>query len=357
MKNYFAFATDHTGSMSHIARQAAADYNSLIESVKSNASKHNIDTIVSHVKIGHSDGFHSTTTAPTVRLRNSSLAGLKPIHESEYDTRAGSTRLFDTVVECINILKSVPDYNDADVSFVVMITTDGGDNASRTSGTQLARMINELQSTDKWTFVFRVPRDGVRTLTSMGIPSDNILAWEQSAQGVQAATAATSSAMDSFYQARTTGTRATRSFYANMASVKPEQVKAVLEDVSTKVTLYPVAQAEHDMQIRDFVEKRTGKALLKGAAFYQLTKSEDKVQASKKICIRDKQSNAIYYGTAARQLLGIPLYDDIRLKPDNLGQYDVFIQSTSVNRKVQAGSHILYWADVGVAYKEGPSAR
>jgi hypothetical protein len=239
-----------------------------------------------------------------------------------------------------------------------MITTDGGDNASRTKGPQLARMIAELQATDKWTFLFRVPQDGYRTLTSMGIPADNILVWETSAKGMQAATTANTQAMDSFYTTRSTGVRATRSFYANMKDVKPEEVKAVLEDVSAKVTLWPVQSNEHEMQIRNFVEKRLkGQPMKKGAAFYQLTKSEDEVQASKKICIRDKQTNAIYYGPAARQLLNIPAYQNIRLKPDNLGQYDIFIQSTSVNRKVQANSQILYWEDVGVSYKEGPSAR
>jgi hypothetical protein len=258
MKNYFAFATDHTGSMSHIARQAAADYNSLIESVKANAAKHNVDTIVSHVKIGHAaPGSYNATSAPTVRLRNSSLSALQPIMASEYDTKAGSTKLFDSVVECINIIKSVPDYNAEDVSFVVFITTDGGDNASRTSGTELARMIAELQSTDKWTFVFRVPRDGYRALMQMGIPSDNILVWDtSSAKGMETATAADEQAMDTFYQARSAGQRSTRSFYANMKDVKPEEVKAVMEDVSQKVTLIPVAQVEHEMQIRDFVEKR-----------------------------------------------------------------------------------------------------
>ena len=56
-----------------------------------------------------------------------------------------------------------------------------------------------------------------------------------------------------------------------------------MEDISTQVTLLPVAEVEHEMQIRDFVEKRTKKPLLKGAAFYQLIKSEDKVQGYKKI--------------------------------------------------------------------------
>lgn len=351
-KQYIAFSTDHTGSMRSRIKPAVADYNMTVESTKAAAAANNIDTIVSHVKIGHRGN-----AAPHIAIRNSSLTALSTMSAADYDADAGETRLFDTVATCVDVLKNVPDYNDPDVSFLVMINTDGGNNAGRMSGRECAKMIQELQSTDKWTFVFRVPRGEAHNLVRLGIDEGNILEWETTTKGMETATAQNAQAMNSFFQARAAGTRATRSFYANLKDVKSEDVKAVMVDVSTKVALLPVAEAEHEMQIRDFVEKRTGKPLLKGAAFYQLTKSEDKVQASKKICIRDKKSNAIYYGDAARQLLGLPQYSDVRLKPDDLGNFDVFIQSTSVNRKVQKGSHILLWEDVGVAYKEGPSAR
>lgn len=353
-KTYFGFATDHTGSMSTLRRQAARDYNATIESVKQSAASTGQDVIVSHVMIG---GNHRVE--PQVALRNSSLNALKPIPEASYDTSAGATLLFDSVVELINVLKQAPDRDDPNVAFAVMITTDGGDTSSRTSAPQLARMIDELQKSDRWTFVFRVPSEReAHNLQRMGIPDGNIMVWSTTSQGMEVATQQNTQAMQQYFTARSTGVRSTKSFYANMKNVTTEDVKATLEDVSAKVTLWPVQTTEHEMDIRSFVEKRLkGGALKKGAAFYQLTKSEDKVQGTKKICIRDKATNAIYYGPAARQLMGVPLHSDVRLKPDDLGKFDVFIQSTSVNRKVQSGSQILYWEDVGVSYKEGPSAR
>lgn len=353
-KQYIAFATDHTGSMGSRKKPAAADYNALIEGVKAASAANGIDTIVSHLKIGHSGH-----PAPYINIRNSSLAALKPLTLAEYDTDAGETQLFATVLLAIEVLKAVPDYADPDVSFLFLMNTDGGANGGdERLGPKVAAMINELQATDKWTFAFRVPRGYSSTLTRLGIDEGNIMEWELSTQGLQTATAQNTEAMNSFYQNRAAGVKSTRSFYANMKNVTTEEVKASLEDVSAKVTLWPVQTTEHEMDIRSFVEKRLkGGALKKGAAFYQLTKSEDKVQGTKKICIRDKATNAIYYGPAARQLMGVPLHSDVRLKPDDLGKFDVFIQSTSVNRKVQSGSQILYWEDVGVSYKEGPSAR
>ena len=97
--------------------------------------------------------------------------------------------------------------------------------------------------------------------------------------------------------------------------------------------------------------------MLRGAAFYQLCKTEPKVQANKRIAIRDKQSGTVFTGDAARRMLALPTIGTVRLAPDELGEWDVFIQSTSVNRKLDANTQLLYWKGVGKAFQEGPSAR
>jgi hypothetical protein len=56
-------------------------------------------------------------------------------------------------------------------------------------------------------------------------------------------------------------------------------------------------------------------------------------------------------------MLALPTIGTVRLAPDELGDYDVFIQSTSVNRKLDKGTQLMYWPGVGVAFKEGPSAK
>jgi len=83
---------------------------------------------------------------------------------------------------------------------------------------------------------------------------------------------------------------------------------------------------------------------VKGCAYYQLSKSE-KVQASKQIAIRDQVTGKIYSGIAARTMLGLPSGSEVRLAPShtlqNGSQYEVFIQSSSVNRKLAGGTSIL----------------
>jgi len=106
-----------------------------------------------------------------------------------------------------------------------------------------------------------------------------------------------------------------------------------------------------EWQIRDFVEDRmsrnktfgrqAGGVYGVGLAYYQLTKPED-VQPAKDLVVRDKSSGAIYGGHEARALIGMPTSARVRVKPGNFGNWDIFIKSTSVNRKLVRGTDVLY---------------
>jgi hypothetical protein len=340
MKNYVGISRDHSGSMHGIALAAGRDYNDNIASIKEGAVEHSIDTIVSVVKCG------AGRPASVVReVVNSNVQMLKPIEDGEYVADGNSTPLFDSVGDLIEQLQAVPDAADPEVSFIVMVITDGEENSSKKwSGASISRKIKELQATDRWTFVFRVPRGGRRTLVGYGIPDGNILEWDQTTKGVQAATAATRSAVKSFYAARATGAKSTDKFYADLSTVSLNEVKSALVDISNQVDVYVVGKANSGVQIKDFVEAQ-GITFSKGCAFYQLSKTEE-VQDYKQIAIRDKQKGAVYSGFAARDMLGLPQSGTCKLAPGQHGQYEIFIQSTSVNRKLVENTNVMVWSNV-----------
>jgi hypothetical protein len=341
MKNYIGISRDHSGSMSMIAMAAARDYNDNIDSIKEGSTEHKIDTIVSVVKCG--TGRPAKNVMDVV---NSNVTVLKPL--TNYVADGNCTPLFDSVMMLIDQLSSVPDANDPDVSFVVMTITDGQDNASVTSGPKLAKRIKELQATDRWTFVFRVPKGDKRALVQLGIPEGNILEWEQSERGVQQATVATRSAFKGFYAARSTGVKSTSKFYVDPSAVSLKEVKANLVDISKQVTVYEVDAAWDGSQIRDFVEAQ-GVTFTKGCAFYQLVKTET-VQEYKQIAVRDNATGAVYSGYAARDLLGLPHYGEVKVAPamQQNGKYEIYVQSTSVNRKLTKGMGLMIWVGVTV---------
>lgn len=348
MKTYIGLSRDHSGSMKSIARAAVRDYNSKIATIKEAALASKQDTIVSVVECG----WGSTSDVRRV-ITNSTVNSLTPLTESQYTADGRGTPLWDSVGELIEMFESTPDVNDPSVSFLVMAITDGEENASRKyNAGRIAQKIQQLNATDRWTFVFRVPRGaGRKVAQKLGISEGNIQEWDQTERGTTIAAARDAEAFTEYFTSRSLGQTSTQKFYANLQNVSEKEVAAVMTDISSEVMIWPVSPADEGTEIRPFIETRLKKSMLKGAGFYQLTKVEPEVQDYKKILIRDKKSQAIYYGPAAKQLLGLPSYGTIRLAPGNHGNFTIFIQSTSVNRKLKAGTELLYWENVGTKYK------
>jgi hypothetical protein len=338
-KQYVAIIKDHSGSMRGLSKQAARDYNSLIASIQNASSKNNSDTIVSVIKCGIGPGQGKVER----EIVNSNVQILRPILENNYLANGNSTPLFDSVGEAIELLKTVPDFDSLDVSFLIMTITDGQENSSVKWRHKLTSEINSLQASDRWTFVFRVPKGQYNPLKQMGIPEGNILEWETTEHGLYTSTVATTSAVDDFYLLRSKGVTSTRSFYSNLTASK-ETLKVTLENISKEASTY-INSVRHGIAIKELSVYYTGE-YVRGTVFYQLMKHEDQVQDYKIFCIKDKKSHAIYSGKAARNLLGLPHSGTISLSPGNHGNYDIFIQSTSVNRKIPIHSSILVWKKV-----------
>lgn len=339
-KNYIGISRDHSGSMRSIAHVAGRDYNSKIEAIKKSSLDNHQDTIVSVVECGHGTGRGIKRV-----VTNSNVTALQPI-TGRYIADGCGTPLFDSVGDLIELFEAAPDYSDPEVSFLIMAITDGYENAShRWNARSLAAKIKELNLTDRWTFVFRVPRGHSKNLAALGIPAGNILEWDQTERGVNTAAQQDAEAFTEYFTKRSLGSTSTQKFYTDLSNVTSKDVEAVLVDVSDKITIWPVGPKDDSSQIRPFVENRLGKPMKKGAAFYQLNKTEPVVQDYKKIIIRDKKTQAVYEGAAARQMLGLPTYGNVRLAPGNNGDFDIFIQSTSVNRKLAQGTSLIYWED------------
>jgi hypothetical protein len=348
-KTYLGIIRDHSGSMGHITEPAARDYNATLTAAQAASKANNINTILSVIECG--GGFRRKETLVPIE-------SVSPMALHEYRAPGSDTPLFNSVEAMIQQFLALPDAQDPEVNFLIVATTDGQDNVTRDyGGRQLAAHIRQLQSTDRWTVVFRVPRGDGRSLAAKGIDAGNILEWETTKRGVEVMATQNVAAFNEFYSATKTGLRSTRTFYTSVANVTENDVKK-LGDISSEVSLWPVSSKENEMQIRDFVESRlNGAAMLKGAAFYQLVKTEDKIQDYKLIAIRDKDSGQIYCGPEARDLIGLPRYGDARVRPDTAGKWQVFVQSTSVNRKVTGGTQLMYWPNVGKRFTEGKSAR
>lgn len=357
MTTFVGFSCDRSGSMRSIAKAALNDVNLQLNALREQAAIHGETTLFTSVDI-----CSGARAIPQVNQVNTDIARIQ--NHYSYQADGNATPLIDTTAKLIDVICSSAEYQQADENSAVLIiiTTDGGENVvfnGHPNHKRLMTNIRDLVSTGRWTFVLRIPSSCANEVNKWGWPSSvNILPWDTTTAGMERATQANVEGLRGYYAGRAAGVKATTTFYADLAQVSSTQVAATLEDISAQVAFWPVSSGEDGKQIRDFAESRLqGKPLLKGAAFYQLTKAEKEVQANKILIVRDKTTKAVYAGRAARQLLNLPENATVKLAPGSLGNFEVFVQSTSVNRKVVAGSELLYWSQVGVAYKEGKSAR
>ena len=104
---------------------------------------------------------------------------------------------------------------------------------------------------------------------------------------------------------------------------------------------FQVLNVTNDEDIMTF-SANNGLTFERGKGFYHFTKPE-LIQKNKEIVLREKSTGDFFEGNMCRKMLNLITYDENkRIKPTDFPQYDIFIQSTSLNRKLMGGSKFLY---------------
>lgn len=106
---------------------------------------------------------------------------------------------------------------------------------------------------------------------------------------------------------------------------------------------FQILHVDNEAVIRNFVES-SGAKFRKGRGFYQFTKSEI-VQEHKEVVLRNKTTGDFFTGPEARNFIGLPFGERGRIRPKLFDEYQVFIQSTSYNRKLMPNTLFLYEND------------
>lgn len=259
----------------------------------------------------------------------------------QYYQASGSTALVDaTVLSIEDLRQTMVKYGDH--AFLSYVLTDGEDNQS---SIQNLRNINKILTSlaDNETVAVLVPDErNAMIVEQFGFPKDNIAVWEVTKQGLEDVGTKITRSVDTYMSNRVLGVRSTKSVFStdstavNTKTVNSKKLTPLPRDA---YTLLDVKASTPSFVIRDFVETETGTAYKIGTAYYQLTKTEI-IQTSKSIAIQNKHSGRVYTGTEARAVLGLPDVD-ARVKPNANDEYRIYVQSTSVNRKLVPGTKLL----------------
>lgn len=247
---------------------------------------------------------------------------------------SGMTALVDSIIKSQDDLATTSQIY-GDHAFLTFVLTDGMENASLHSWTSVNRY---LKAGDNWTVGFLVPdSQGVAYMKRIGAAPESVAVWDASSSlGIVDAVSTIRTATDNFMRNRASGVRGSRGvFSTGVDAVNKQTVTSTL----TPVNDYFALPVQYKSRIDDYVTAHTGR-YVQGSAFYQLTKTEN-IQPQKQILVVDKKTGVVYGGFQARQLIGLPSTGTVRVRPDANPLYDIFVQSTSLNRNLMPNTKVL----------------
>lgn len=325
--NHIAMVLDGSGSMRSLEKQIVKVADAQIEYLAQRSKETDQETRVSLYVFENADKIACHVYDKDV-LRLPSLKGL-------YKT-SGNTPLIDATMKAIGDLGQTATLY-GEHSFLVYVLTDGQENASLSRPEALNKQISSLPP--EWTLACFVPNQVCKhDAKKFGFPNDNIAIWDADAKGIAEVGEVIRRTSDSFFTMRSKGVRGTRSLFTmDVGSLSKTVVAKSLNRLTA--SKYQRLKVDRDVRIDEFVQARTGRPYSIGSAYYQLTVPV-KVQSGKQIAIYSKKDNSVYVGDDARRLMGLPDYE-VKVNPAATPDFNIFIQSTSVNRKLLAGTELL----------------
>lgn len=124
--------------------------------------------------------------------------------------------------------------------------------------------------------------------------------------------------------------------------IKEIFTKKVNDLVPVDPSRFQVLMVDRDIDIKGFVLS-SGAVFKLGRGFYQFTKSEE-IQEKKEVILRHKVTGDFFTGDKVREMIGLPYGTRGTIRPKYFEEYEVYVQSTSNNRKLLRNTKFLYEA-------------
>lgn len=263
-----------------------------------------------------------------------------PSLDSHYGT-GGQTALLHATLRAIEDNRQLPELY-GDHAFLLYVLTDGEENYSYFHGVtsvHIRKALVELK--ENWTVAIMVPdARGKHEAKKFGFPEDSISIWDPNSRtGMEDAGKTFRSAIDNYMTMRGKGTRGTKGLFTLATEgLSIQTVKGALVPLRTSEYEILEHRGKDKKDIRGFVEGWTGDYRV-GSAYYELIKPET-IQPQKQVLVQRRTNGEVFQGADARSLVGLPDYE-VKVSPGDLGEWRIFVQSTSVNRNVVPGQMIM----------------
>ena len=173
-KTIYHFVVDQSGSMSGSEGPTIEGFNSQLNTLKQLKLEHPENEYIVSVTYFEDEVMEIMKFAPIEQIQLLSRENYRP---------GGLTALLDGIGKSIESIRKKYDYEIKEnmASVVMVILTDGGENASKFYTRNLvAEMIKELDATGKWTFSFLgADLDAVSASNDLNIRRENIISFNK----------------------------------------------------------------------------------------------------------------------------------------------------------------------------------
>lgn len=325
-KNHTFFILDASGSMSSLGEAPVMCLKNIQQQIIDVDNASEVDTLFSIYLFGEAQ---ECVQFETKHFELSYDA------YTEFMERHGNwTALYKSISETITDARGIfTKYGNH--AFLYYIITDGEDN--KKGKYDFYREL--ITSSD--TLVYLVPSAVAKAkMIAAGVPADCIDIWDLSKKGLESATERFTEAYKSYNLLRTQGITATSNYFKlNTSNLSVQQVKK--EVPVLKPSSYRIYQ-NHSIKaapVKTFVEDASKKPYVLGKSYYSLVKKET-IQSGKEVILINRSTGKAYCGLEARTLIGLP-NTEVKLQPGDFGDWDIYIQSTSVNRNIIPNQYVL----------------
>jgi len=213
-KNYITFILDRSGSMQCLKDEAVQAFNQQVETIKKTSK--GMTTRVSLVTF--------STTPDEPKYWNEPLKSLKKLTLNDYKPE-GMTAMLDAVAITVNKLLQLEDANNENVSFLVIVVSDGQENNSKEFGwNNVAKIIQEAKATNRWTFTYLGANQDLGIIQQrLSIDKGNISLFAANKGGYVKGSQAMSAGILGFSQCRAAGGQSVNNFYSTTTTAKKKK--------------------------------------------------------------------------------------------------------------------------------------
>lgn len=321
--NHVALVVDKSDSMRYHAAKVVEVFDRELNNLKQRSVDAHQETRISIYQ------FNSRIEVLTFDMDVMRFTSLKDYYKTD-----GMTALIDATVLAIEDHRKLPELY-GDHAFLVYVITDGQENASKkNTRTSIRNILDKLP--DNWTSGILVPdHQGEKYAQQFGFNAGSIATWDTSAS-FENVGQNFNSVMTNYMDMRSKGIRSTKSLFT-LDTSNLNQVRGQLAEVPA--WQYEVLPVRQEAVIKPYVESWTKQPYRLGSVYYQPTQPVT-IQDHKNILVQDAKTGRVYEGNNLRQLLGLP-YDTAKVSPGQHKDWRIFVQSTSVNRKLFPDTFVL----------------